>query len=129
MPTLIYEIFLATVTENIRDQLKKITTGTSKVAADFAKNVDSKGLIVLKYKVNKTQNQGFSRVSKHEPDVTFKYRKAQDLGIIIEISYSQKRKALTDLAEFYILGSDGNIQRVTGLNIKYKVIRRVTLLV
>ncbi|KAH9207208.1 hypothetical protein DL95DRAFT_54131 [Leptodontidium sp. 2 PMI_412] len=127
MPTPIHEIFLTSVTENIRDQLKKITTGTSRVAADFAKNVDSKGSIALKYEVDGTQNQGLSRVSRHEPDGTFKHREAQDPSIIIEISYSQKRKALIDLAEFYILGSDGNIQRVIGLDIEYKATKRATL--
>ncbi|KAL5326307.1 hypothetical protein ACEPPN_007445 [Leptodophora sp. 'Broadleaf-Isolate-01'] len=127
MPTPIHEIFLTSVTENIRDQLKKITTGTSRVAADFAKNVDSKGSIALKYEVDGTQNQGLSRVSRHEPDGTFKHREAQDPSIIIEISCSQKRKALTDLAEFYILGSDGNIQRVIGLDIEYKATKRATL--
>lgn len=40
-------------------------------------------------------------------------------GIVIQTSFSQKRKDLPKLAEDYILGSIGNITVVIGLDIEY----------
>ena len=40
--------------------------------------------------------------------------------MVIEVSYSQKRKDLPRLADDYILGSDGNIRLVVGIDIEYR---------
>jgi hypothetical protein len=47
-------------------------------------------------------------------------------GIVIETSFSQKRKDLPKLAEDYILGSIGNITVVIGLDIEYWKAKRAT---
>ena len=57
---------------------------------------------------------------KHSPDASFGHSRAQYPGVIIEISYLQKRKDLSHLADDYILGSDGNIHAVVGLDVDYK---------
>lgn len=46
---------------------------------------------------------------------------------MIEVSYSQKRKDLSRLADDYILGSYGNIRVVVGLDIEYKGSKEATL--
>lgn len=40
--------------------------------------------------------------------------------MIFEVSYSQKQRDLGRLADDYILGSDGNIRVVVGLDIEYQ---------
>ncbi len=39
---------------------------------------------------------------------------------LIEVSYSQKRKSLVDLAENYLLASDGGIRVMVGVDLEYK---------
>jgi hypothetical protein len=41
-------------------------------------------------------------------------------GVVIEVSYSQKWKSLIDLAENYLLESDGGIRVMVGLDLEYK---------
>jgi hypothetical protein len=60
-----------------------------------------------------------STKSKDEPDTSFWHDDAVYPGVIIEISYSQKRKTLGRLAEDYLLDSDGSVQVVVGLDIEY----------
>jgi len=60
---------------------------------------------------------------KHDPDAQFRHSKAQFPGVVIEVSYSQKRKDLERLADDYILGSDSDIRVVVGLDI-IKLARR-----
>jgi deoxyinosine 3'endonuclease (endonuclease V) len=43
------------------------------------------------------------------------------------MSYAQKRKNLDRLTDNYILGSDGNIRVVVGLDIEYKTSKKATL--
>ncbi|KAH9203478.1 hypothetical protein DL95DRAFT_472348 [Leptodontidium sp. 2 PMI_412] len=55
----------------------------------------------------------------HDPDGQFQHADAQFPGVVIEVSYSQKKRDLPHLADDYILGSDTNIQVVVGLDIEY----------
>ena len=41
-------------------------------------------------------------------------------NVILEISYTQKRRDLARVAQDYILGSGGNIRVVVGIDIDYK---------
>ena len=54
------------------------------------------------------------RKAKHSPDAEFVLVGAGYLGVVIETSFSQKRKDLSKLAEDYILGSVANVSVVTG---------------
>jgi len=55
-----------------------------------------------------------------EPDAEFKHEDACWPGVIIEVSYSQKTKALPRVADNYILETNGNIRVVVGLDLDYK---------
>jgi hypothetical protein len=73
------------------------------------------------------EEQALLKYDSHEPDAVFQHIDAQWPGIVIEVSYTQKEKDLPKLAENYILGSDGNIQVVIGLNIEYKRSKKATI--
>lgn len=60
-----------------------------------------------------------SILSKHEPDASFWHDNGRYPGVIIEVTYSQKRKSLGRLAEDYLLDSDTSVQVVVGLDIEY----------
>lgn len=64
---------------------------------------------------------------KHEPDARFKHKDAAWPGIVIELAYSQKRKSLVDLADNYILGSDGNVNVMVGLDLDYKKSKQASI--
>lgn len=55
----------------------------------------------------------------HEPDGSFAYTRTQYPSLVIEISYPQKRKDLSKLADDYICGSNGEIKVVVGLDLEY----------
>ncbi|KAI9760925.1 MAG: hypothetical protein M1840_002167 [Geoglossum simile] len=62
---------------------------------------------------------GHYQYPRHSPDASFRFMGSRYPCIIIETSFSQKRRDLELLAENYILGSSGNIRVVIGLNIEY----------
>ena len=57
---------------------------------------------------------------KHVPDIRFHHKDAAWPGVVLEISYSQKRKSLVDLAENYLLASNGGIRVMVGIDLDYK---------
>jgi len=105
-------------------QLKEISTRseTSATSAKFANSIDNCGRPTLKLFPGDDGGK-----DKHEPDAAFWHEEAKWPGVVVEVSYSQKRKALEYLAEEYILGSQGNIQVVVGLDIEYKDSNSATL--
>ena len=54
------------------------------------------------------------------PDIRLHHKDAAWPGVVIEVSYSQKRKSLIDLAENYLLASDGGIRVMVGIDLEYK---------
>jgi hypothetical protein len=63
---------------------------------------------------------------KHVPDIRFHHKDTTWPGIIIEVSYSQKRKSLVDLAENSQLGSDGGIRLIVGMDLEYKKLKEAS---
>ena len=117
MPSYAHELFLARVVEEIQNKLREFTTTDSRSKA-FARNIKHNGSpkLVLQSE-NNNDNQA---IIKREPDATFHYRGAYWPGVIIEVSYSQKTKALPHLADDYILETNGNVHAVIGLDINYQ---------
>jgi hypothetical protein len=115
MPTLLHETFIANVVEEIQAQLKSIES----VSAAFAKEISSGGSASIKFIDEE--------YGKHDPDAQFQHSKAQYPGVVIEVSYSQKRKDLARLADDYILGSDSDIRVVVGLDIEYNANKEAAL--
>lgn len=125
MPTGVHEVLIDGVEDAIRDQLKAILSGSDR-AALFARNVWVTRSTIIYFPVDDAPP---STKSMHEPDATFWHKDAEYPGVIIEVSYSQKRKRLGRLAEDYLLDSDANVQVVVGVNIEYgkKDLRKATL--
>jgi hypothetical protein len=134
MPTSTHEFFLSSVILELQGQLERIAAGTGE-AAEFAKNVGYRGSPRLNFPVDEVAEEVAesnsenisSRYDSHEPDAAFKHLDAQWPCLVVEVSFSQKKKDLKDLAEDYILGSDGNIRVVIGLDIEYSQSKKATL--
>ncbi|KAK5651293.1 hypothetical protein OQA88_12637 [Cercophora sp. LCS_1] len=93
----------------VRDQLTDISRGNDQVAADFARDVCPTGS-------PKIERDGGS----HCPDGSFAHEDATELGVILEVSHSQKRQDLPFLADEYILGSNGLTQAIIGIDLDYQ---------
>jgi hypothetical protein len=111
MPTPLHEVVVRRVTRDILCQLDSIAERND-LSGEFARNIEDTGSSRLTFPD--------SDYGPHDPDGSFQHIGARYPGVIIEVSYSQKRKDLPRLADDYILGSDGNIRAVIGLDIEYR---------
>lgn len=118
MPRLFHEKFLIFTARDIERQLESIaqSQGTS---ASFACKIDNIGSTTIDFEE--------SDYGVHQADAAFKHFNERYPGVVLEISYSQKRKNLSRLADDYILGSDQNIRVVIGIDIEYKATKQATV--
>jgi hypothetical protein len=139
MPTIIHESFTRRVDAAIQAQLDTFANHDNP-AAEFARSIIPTGSLRLRFhEEDKEDGEGDGEggegegeeeeptdlkfripLSQHEPDISFKHKDAKWPSVVIEVSYSQKRKDLWRLADDYIIGSDGNIKAVVGLDIEYR---------
>jgi hypothetical protein len=108
MPTPLHDVFLARVVSEIQKQLASIQGPEASAVAQQIKNNGSARISFPE-----------TEYGVHDPDAQFQHRDARFPGVVIEVSYSQKQSALSYLADDYILGSDGEIRLVIGLDIAY----------
>lgn len=108
MPSLLHEAIKAKIVRDIERQLLSISNGVGPASA-FAKCIEHGGSASISF--------DDPEYGKHEPDALFRHREAQFPGVILEISYTQKRRDLARVAEDYILGAGGNIRVVVGIDI------------
>ena len=118
MPTRIHEVFLAKFVGDLERQLASIA-GSESSSAIYARNIESHG--------STTINFGDSEYGVHHPDNQFQYLNSPYPSVVIEVSYSQRRKELRSLADDYILGSDGKIRAVVGVDIEYGMGKTATI--
>ena len=111
MPSRVHEILLASIASNIVQQLYLIAEEKSP-ASEFAQRI--------KQSRSSTVTYSDPAYAINHPDDSFLYLNEEFPNVILEISYSQKRKDVARLADNYILGSDGNICVVVGIDIDYK---------
>ncbi|PVH97609.1 hypothetical protein DM02DRAFT_567701 [Periconia macrospinosa] len=108
MPSTLHEHFSRRVERALIEQIDSIGKGDGE-AASFARKVEAGGC----------ERLFFPDGSIHEPDASYGHEDTDYPGVIIEVSYSQKRKALSRLAYDYIIGSKTGIRVVIGLDIEY----------
>ncbi|KAI9770759.1 MAG: hypothetical protein M1840_003009 [Geoglossum simile] len=127
MPTSRHEYLIEGAENAIRCELNRIRCGSDK-AALFAQKVLLARSTDIYFPVDDAPT---TTESKHVPDASFRHADAKYPGIIIEVSYSQKRKDLGRLAEEYLLDSDASVRVVIGFDIEYggKGSRKAALLV
>jgi hypothetical protein len=117
MPTQLHEVFIARVVKEIERRLEAIALGETR-SSSFAQKIkyNGSGRLILQ-----SADDGDNRMTiKREPDAEFKHEDARWPGVVIEVSYSQKSKALPHLADDYILETDGSVRAVVGLDLDYK---------
>jgi hypothetical protein len=110
MPSLLHDQLAGSVADNLGRQLWSIASGTGP-AATFAQ----------KTKNTLSATIGFtgSTAPKHSPDGSFKHVEAKYPGVVIEVSYAQKKRDLPLLASDYIISSRGSIKVVVGIDLEY----------
>lgn len=123
MPLLTHEIFAQNVVTAIQTQLDKIREEpeNSRVR-DFTASIVNGGSSNIKLHGGATEESYL-----HMPDAQFHHKEAQYPGVVLEVSYSQKRKDLPKLADNYIVDSEGSIKVVIGLDIEYRGSRKATV--
>lgn len=124
MPTPLHDIFCARVVSEIPAQLRKFQK-SDHLFADFAKKIYHRSTTRI-WLPNDTQNKEQTR-SERSPDALFKHEQAKYPGIIIEVCDSQKVRAAADLADDYILDTNGNVKVAITLNVEYRNSKKATI--
>ena len=125
MPSGTHEIFTARVVEEINLQLRRLYTDTSRPdLAALAGSIQWCASTDIKFESDLDEDQVCSTRS---PDSSFQHSDAKYPCLVIETSFSQKKKDLPRLADDYIIGSHGNIKLMVGLDIEYRGSKRATV--
>ena len=110
MPTKLHEWVISSVVKELQCQLRELGGGQNPSSA-FARAVDLRGSPTLTF-----PDPGYGR---HDPNALFRHLDEPYPRVVIEVSYTQKRKDLAAIAKNYIIGSNGDIGVVIGLDVKY----------
>jgi len=95
MPSQLHDVFIARVVEEIQSKLRAFTDVESRSRA-FAQRIKHNGSGRLD--LSSEDNNGGTTI-RRQPDATFKHSDAHWPGTVIEVSYSQKTKAISHLAD------------------------------
>ncbi|MCJ1469857.1 hypothetical protein MMC07_008500 [Pseudocyphellaria aurata] len=117
-PSELHEYVTSFITQEILRQLGTIAQNGSP-SAIFAGNIINSA--------HATRKSRYAEYGPHDPDASFSHIEAQYPGVILEVSYSQKKKDLSRLADEYILGSDANIRVVIGIDVEYKGTKKASV--
>jgi hypothetical protein len=133
MPTVLHDCFGGELGYEIATQLRAFTDNSTSTAA-FVRSIYFTGSATLQFEQEEAKERGEISNNKlmipfdrHDPDLSFQHNEARYPSVIIEVSYSQKKKDLPYLADDYILGSHGNIKVVVGLDLDYRGTKTATL--
>ena len=110
MPRPLHDRLAASIVTDLQRQFDSIANGVDPAAA-FAQEIMNMGTTTIEF-----DNRPYAA---HSSDISFQHFKAQYPGVVMEVSYSQKRKDLPHLAGNYILGSMASIQAVIGVDLEY----------
>ncbi|TKA60111.1 hypothetical protein B0A49_13401 [Cryomyces minteri] len=123
MPTTLHELLISKVVEDIVAQLNTVSSSIGR-AGRFARGIEHVGSSTVSLSASDSDP---TALSKRQPDASFRHVDAEYPGVVIEVSYSQKRKDLPYLADDYLLGSDGSIRMMIGLDVEYLGSQKATL--
>lgn len=115
MPSPLHHLFMAKILTDIQIQLRVIALRASGIAADIAKHIE----LEFSSNVQLTGNPDSSNHLFSRPDAAFRFKADEYARVVLEVSCLKKRKELSRVAKDYILGSEGNIGTVIGLELNH----------
>ncbi|KAI9781052.1 MAG: hypothetical protein M1839_006327 [Geoglossum umbratile] len=123
--TRVHERFLASVDKRILSELDGIANSLPATLASAVQEIgwDRSS----RFTTGTDKDRAILEQVCNEPDSQYGHDKARFPSVIIEVSYSQKRKDLPHLADTYILKSGGSVSVVVGLDVGYKAGKEATL--
>ncbi|CAG7922061.1 unnamed protein product [Penicillium olsonii] len=124
LPTSLHDIFRVKVVSEILTQLSNFQS-SDKAFADFARKVDHRS--TTRIRLPDDTRAGEQPRSERNPDASFKHDDAKYPGVIIEVCCSGKARAAADLAEDYILDTNGSVTTVIALNIEHECSKQATI--
>jgi len=104
------QLALCFVTD-LQRKFDSIASGTGP-AATFTEKIRPTNSVTIEFNT--------SHDNKHSPDASFKHLDAKYPGVVMDVSYSQKRQDLPRLAQDYITRSNGAIKVVVGTDLDYR---------
>ncbi|QSZ31890.1 hypothetical protein DSL72_001459 [Monilinia vaccinii-corymbosi] len=126
MPGEVHETMIAKLVRETERQLERIASplhphppSQQPSSSSFAKEIKDERSTTITF-----EDPEYGR---HDPDEQFRHSLAQYPSVVLEVSHSEKRKDLPRLADEYILGSDGNITMLIGVDIDYRGTKKSTL--
>ncbi|KAL2349889.1 hypothetical protein BJ546DRAFT_579660 [Cryomyces antarcticus] len=123
MPTRLHDKFIVRVVARLRAQLATLTSANSDIRETVSRVSEGMQWTVPLGSMadSRPEREGgeIFNATPRSPDYVFEYAAARWPPLVLEISYSQKRADMDDLAYSYIRGSSGNIKTVVGLDIEY----------
>lgn len=129
MPGAVHEDFIGSLESTIEKELASLANQLSKkdeTTAAEIRRIRKSGSTTLQYTEPELDgsDQEATRepvIVRHSPDASFKHPIAgsQAPGLVVEVSYSQRSKKLSRLAESYIINSEHKIRCVVAIDITY----------
>lgn len=89
----------------------------SGIVADIVKHIELEFSSNVQLTGNPHQSSSNHLASR--PDAAFRFKADEYARVVLEVSCPQKRKELPRVAKNYILGSEGNISTVIGLELNH----------
>ncbi len=121
MPSKEHDIFADRISHYIKTRLA-VWANQGGRFGDWAGQIRSTSTTNIPLQLEEFDDQRSTR----SPDIAFTHIEAKHPGLIIEVSYSQEQKDIAKIADDYILGTEGNIRTVLGLDLSYKNTKRHT---
>jgi hypothetical protein len=117
MASTLHDTFISRVAKEIENELRRLA-GLHVEAQSFIEDIEH--VCGRMYFPGDDDDDDDNNVGQRVPDARFQHRNATYPGVIIEVSYSQTLKSLVNLAEKYLLRSDGRVRIVVGLKLDYQ---------
>ncbi len=118
METTVHGTCASELVSKIRERFKSLKENQVETQPFIDKISSVKGAMYFEEEDKKLQ---------HAPDIRFYHEDAAWPGVVIEVSYAQKRKSLVDLADNYLLASDGGIRVLVGIDVEYKKLKEASI--
>ncbi len=123
-PTVLHSCFMSLVAREIITRIHEIAESDDLASSSFAKNIHGMGSARLDL-LGTEQQEGKPKM-RRDPDYSFKHYEARWPGVVLELSYPAKRRALPHLADDYLLETNGDIRILVGLDLD-TVTKRATI--